>query len=111
MAIMEQEKVTVILCGGCPPHLLNILAMHNFEVKKMSTSSKIIAAAIVAEIILIATGLALAATMGLQAFSDHGNLMLAVSAAGFPLILAVLEVFKIPSGIALYKSNWLLQEI
>ena len=33
MAIMEQEKVTVILCGGCPPHLLNILAMHNFEVK------------------------------------------------------------------------------
>ncbi len=77
----------------------------------MSTSSKIIAAAIVAEIILIGTGLALAATMGLQAFSDHGNLMLAVSAAGFPLILAVLEVFKIPSGIALYKSNWLIKPL
>ena len=47
----------------------------------MSTSSKIIAAAIVAEFVLIGTGLALAATMGLQAFNDHGNLMLAVSAA------------------------------
>lgn len=77
----------------------------------MSTSSKIIAAAIVAEIVLIGTGLALATTMGLQAFKDHGNLMLAVSAAGFPLILAVLEIFKIPSGIALYKSNWLIKPL
>ena len=75
----------------------------------MTTSSKIIVAAVVAEVILIGTGLALAATMGLQAFNDHGNLMLAVSAAGFPLILAVLEVFKIPSGIALYKSGWLIK--
>ena len=48
----------------------------------MTTISKIIVAAVVAEVILIGTGLALAASMGLQAFDDHGNLMLAVSAAG-----------------------------
>ncbi len=75
----------------------------------MTTISKIIVAAVVAEVILIGTGLALAASMGLQAFDDHGNLMLAVSAAGFPLILAVLEVFKIPNGIAHFRSSWLIK--
>jgi len=67
--------------------------------------------AVAAEAILISAGLALAYTMGAEAYKAHGSLHLAAAAAGFPVILAVLELFKIPAGIMLYKARWLLKPL
>ncbi|MGA9411705.1 MAG: hypothetical protein WBV78_14815, partial [Roseobacter sp.] len=72
-------------------------------------SKKIIAVAIGAEIIIIAAGLSLAATIGWQSFTEHQNATLALSAAAFPLILACLELFKIPAGYSLYKASWIMK--
>lgn len=72
-------------------------------------SKKIIVAAIIAEIVLITTGLALATSFGIAAFEEHGQLTLALSAAAFPILLAILEVFKTPAGIALYQSAWFVK--
>ncbi len=73
--------------------------------------NKIIAVAILAEILLISTGLGVAFTQGKAAFESHQSLHLAASAAGFPLLLATMEMFKIPAGIVLYKSQWFLKPV
>ena len=64
----------------------------------MSSSKKLIRFAFAAEALLVLTGLSLAAAQGLSAYSQHGQLALAASAAAFPLIRATLELFKIPAG-------------
>lgn len=74
-----------------------------------SVSRKIIGVAIGAEVLIIGAGLSLAATIGWQSFTEHQNLTLAMSAATFPLILACLELFKIPAGYALYTSRWIMK--
>jgi len=33
IALMEEEKLTSILCGSCPPFLLRALDVHDFDVK------------------------------------------------------------------------------
>jgi len=33
IALLEQEKVSTILCGSCPPFLLRILEVHGIDVK------------------------------------------------------------------------------
>lgn len=71
-----------------------------------SSSRRILATAIFAEVVLILTGLALAATLGWGAYRATGSTMLALSAAGFPIMLAVLELFKIPAGFALVRVGW-----
>jgi len=74
-----------------------------------SESRKIITVAICAEFLIIGAGLSLAATISWQSFSEHQNLTLAMSATTFPLILACLELFKIPAGYALYRSSWIMK--
>ena len=75
----------------------------------MRTSTKLFVVAIIAETLLISTGLGLAAVQSMGAYADHGNLTLAASAAAFPLLLAVLELFKIPAGVALYSARWIMK--
>ena len=77
----------------------------------MTTSKKILWVAIIAEAILITAGLALAITMATAAYEAHQSLALAASAATFPILLAALELLKIPAGIALYKARWLLKPV
>lgn len=78
----------------------------------MSASSrKILFVAIAAEVIIIFTGLALAWTQALAAFNSHGQIALAASAAAFPIILAVLELFKIPSGWSIITARWYIKPI
>ena len=74
-----------------------------------SVSKKIIAVAIGAEVLIIGAGLSLATAIGWQSFTEHNNVTLALSAATFPLILACLELFKIPAGYALYKASWIMK--
>ncbi len=74
-----------------------------------SESRKIIAVAIGAEALIIGAGLSLATTIGWQSFVEHQDFTLAMSAATFPLILACLELFKIPAGFALYRSHWIIK--
>ncbi len=75
----------------------------------MKRSTKIILVTAAAEVAIIASGLALAATLGWGAYKDHGNLTLAASAMAFPMLLAVMELFKIPAGVSLYRSNWMIK--
>lgn len=75
----------------------------------MRTSTKLFAVAIAAEIILISTGLGLATIQATAAYGDHADLTLAASAAAFPLLLAVLELFKIPAGRSLYTARWTMK--
>ena len=74
-----------------------------------SESKKIVGVAIGAEVLIIGAGLSLAGAIGWQSFSEHQNHTLAMSAAAFPLILACLELFKIPAGYALYRSRWVMK--
>lgn len=75
----------------------------------MTPARKILLVAIGAEVILISTGLFLAFSQGVSSFETHQNLSLAASAAGFPLLLAVMELFKIPAGWALYRAKWAIK--
>ncbi|WP_299823083.1 hypothetical protein [uncultured Jannaschia sp.] len=75
----------------------------------MRTSTKLFAVAIAAEVILISTGLGLATVQAAAAYASHANLTLAASAAAFPLLLAVLELFKIPAGVSLYTARWTMK--
>ncbi|NOD36630.1 hypothetical protein [Ruegeria sp. HKCCD7296] len=74
-----------------------------------SESRKIIGVAIGAEVLIIGAGLSLAGAIGWQSFSEHHDIALATSAAAFPLILACLELFKIPAGYALYRARWIMK--
>jgi len=74
-----------------------------------SESKKIVGVAIGAEVLIIGAGLSLAGAIGWQSFSEHHDIALAMSAATFPLILACLELFKIPAGYALYRSRWVMK--
>ena len=74
-----------------------------------SESKKIVGVAIGAEVLIIGAGLSLAGAIGWQSFSEHHDIVLAMSAASFPLILACLELFKIPAGYALYRSRWIMK--
>lgn len=77
----------------------------------MQTHKKIMSVAVVAEALIIATGLGLAASQAMAAYEDHADLILVASAASFPVLLASLELLKIPAAIAVYKARWFMKPV